>query len=210
MSNLSHFFKIKSDFIKRKILSKLQNEKKMEIIRYCKKIQAMIGLSISNYKKFNKKIKIEIEYENYVNEENNNYIYCYSLNKGKKFSEFFSNDKIYKKIKILIENDVESFEKLFAGCGSIKKINFIRFNRTDIKNMKKMFSECLLLEKINFSNFKTKNVTDMSYMFKGCESLKEIDLRNFNTNNVINMSYMFSNCVSLKKLDISNFNTTKV
>ena len=69
MSNLSPFFKIKSDFIKRKILSKLQNEKKMEIIRYCKKIQAMIGLSISNYKEFNKKIKIEIEYENYVNEE---------------------------------------------------------------------------------------------------------------------------------------------
>ena len=46
MSNLSPFFKIKSDFIKRKILSKLQNEKKMEIIRYCKKIQAMIGLNI--------------------------------------------------------------------------------------------------------------------------------------------------------------------
>ena len=45
MSNLSPFFKIKSDFIKRKILSKLQNEKKMEIIRYCIKILAMIGLS---------------------------------------------------------------------------------------------------------------------------------------------------------------------
>ena len=132
----------------------------------------MIRLNILNYKKYNKKIKIEIEYKNYVNEENNNYIYCYSLNKGKKISEFFSNDKIYKKIKILIENDVESFEELFVCCDSIKKINFIRFNRDDIKNMKKMFSECLLLEKIKFSNFKTKNVTDMSYMFKGCESLK--------------------------------------
>ena len=112
-----------------------------------------------------------------------------------------------RKIRIIIDYDVESLDNLFSKCKNIKKLSFLKFERKNIIDMSYMFFGCSSLKELNLSNFKTDNVINMSYLFYGCSSLKELNLSNFNTNKVTNMSYMFCGCSSLKELNISNFNT---
>ena len=50
--------------------------------------------------------------------------------------------KILQKIKIIIDEQITSFKKLFYECVCIEMINFIKFNRKDINNMKLMFFGC--------------------------------------------------------------------
>ena len=72
--------------------------------------------------------------------------------------------KIWK-IKVIIDANVKSFNKLFYCCSDIKSITFVKFNRSNINDMSNMFSGCSSLEELNISNFNTNNVTNMSYMF---------------------------------------------
>ena len=65
-------------------------------------------------------------------------------------------------IKIIINYQVKSYNKLFNYCGYVNSINFRKFIRN--------------------------NIIDMSYMFRWCSSLKELNFSNFNTNNVIDMN----------------------
>ena len=77
------------------------------------------------------------------------------------------NDNV-EKLKIIIDNQIKSFEGLFQYCKIVEYICFKKFCRN--------------------------NVTDMRFMFNECSSLKELNLSNFNTNNVTNMNGMFSRC----------------
>ena len=77
------------------------------------------------------------------------------------------------KIKIIIDYQIISFEKLFEGCYCIESIIFKKFYR---------------------NNINTNNVTDMSMMFNECSSLKKLNISNFNTNNVKYMNLMFDGC----------------
>jgi len=119
------------------------------------------------------------------------------------------DDKV-RTIKIKINYQIKSFNKLFYNCKCIKYIDFKRFYRIDINDMSGMFYDCSLLKKINFNNFITENVTDMSVMFSGCSLLQEINLSKFNTKKVTSMYGMFSRCLSLTELDINNFYANKV
>ena len=67
-----------------------------------------------------------------------------------------------KIIKIIIEYQVESFDRLFYKCKCIESINFKKFNRNNINIMSCMFSYCSSLKELNLNNFNTNNVTDMS------------------------------------------------
>ena len=119
-------------------------------------------------------------------------------NKKEKKRNYLKENENIKAIKVIIDYNEISFEKLFMECEYIESIYFKKFYRNDIENMSSMFARCSSLKELNLSNFKTNNVTDMSYMFYECSSLKEINLSNFNTDNVIDMGYMFSSCSSLK------------
>ena len=151
---------------------------------------------------------------------------------------YLEKDEKVETIKIIIDNPITSFRRLFYECGfvvsvffkkfnrknitdmsdmfrsgiisSIKKLDLSNFKTDNVKNMSGMFNGCYFLEELDLSNFNTNNVTNMSGMFKGCQQLKELNISNFNTNNVTNMKEMFYNCSSLKELDLSNFNTNKV
>ena len=46
------------------------------------------------------------------------------------------------KIKIIIDYQIKSFERLFNECKCIEKINFKKFYRNNITNMSCMFSGC--------------------------------------------------------------------
>ena len=58
------------------------------------------------------------------------------------------NEQI-KTIKIIIDYQVKSFEKLFAGYKCIESIKFKTFNRINVTNMWSMFNGCSSLKELN-------------------------------------------------------------
>ena len=92
--------------------------------------------------------------------------------KEKKKRNYVSENEEIKRIKIIIDYQIISFEKLFYGCRYIKCINFKKFCRINITDMNYMFYACSSLKELNLSNFNTNNVTDMACMFYKCSSLK--------------------------------------
>ena len=131
---------------------------------------------------------------NYEEEDNQYYHIYFNDEKEEKYRTYFIKDENVIKIKIIIDEQITSFEKLFNCCDCIEKINFIKFNRIDINNMSDMFYGCSSLKELNLNNFNTINVTDMFGMFSGCSLLQELNLKTFNTINVTNMRSMFLGC----------------
>ena len=239
--------KIKNNFILKKIFGYVKKIKYMEIIKYNKKLQKRLNLSFDGYQEYSQlysSIIVELKlvdnkYIRFINipYTKKEYYHIYFDNSKEEIKRNYlnENEKV-KIIKIKIDHQVTSFQKLFSycdiinsiifkkfsrnnitdmsymfsGCSSLKELTLSNFNTNNVTNMSGMFSGCSLLTKLNASKFNTYNVTDMSHMFSGCSSLKELNLSKFNTNNVINMSYMFSYCSSLKQLIISNFNMNNV
>jgi surface protein len=213
---------IKSIYFLEKIFKNHLEEKKyLNILFHNKNLQSKIGISIYDYKEYFNKIEIEIiptktleEDKNYfINRVDNkkDYYHIYFDNNTKEIKRRYitSDDKI-SKIKIIIDEEIDSLKELFFGSNCIKEINFIKFNRKNITNMISMFEECIYLDKLNISKIKTDNVNNIRAMFRGCKSLKEIDLSSFNTEKVEKMHNLFYDCWKLEKINISNFDTSKV
>ena len=216
--SINKFQNLRSDYFLSKVMNNLEKKKLLEIIKYNKKFQKRLNISIINYKEFSENYSsIEIEiipFENKTgrfikisNIEDAEYYHIYFNNNKKeeiKRTNLTKKEKI-SKINIIINYQIVSFNQLFSNCNCIKSIHFKKLFRNNITDMSYMFDGCSALKEINFSNFNTNNVKDMSYMFWGCASLEELNLDNFNIDNVIDMSFMFDGCSSLKKLNIWNF-----
>jgi len=239
--------KIKSKYILQLVLDNLTKRKLLEVIKYNKKLQKRKNITINDYKDYlliYSPIEVEIipaknKYGKFININNGDEIYFhiyFNNNKKEIKRDYLKENEHIKKIKVIIDYQIMSFEDLFENCKciesiyfkkfkrnniinmcgmfykclSLQKLNLSNFNTSNVTNMESMFSGCIALQKLNLSRFNTNNVTDMSGMFYWCLSLIELNLSNFNTVNVTSMSYMFYNCISLKELDLSNFNTNKV
>ena len=242
--------KIKSDYFLMKLLDIMKKNRMFEIVKYNKKLQKRLNLSINDYKEYFKEytsIEIELRVKNRYYEEkfinipyrNEKHYHIYFDNSSEEINRnYLEKDEKVETIKIIIDNPITSFRRLFYECGfvvsvffkkfnrknitdmsdmfrfeiisSIKKLDLSNFKTDNVKNMSGMFNGCYFLEELDLSNFNTNNVTNMSGMFKGCQQLKELNISNFNTNNITNMSSMFKGCHSLEGLDLSNFNTNNV
>ena len=212
---------VKSVYILRKIFDIIPKNKNLEIIRYNKKLQKKLDLSINDYKEYPElytSIELEIkpvycEYGKFIkiSDSDKEYYHTYFDDNKEEIKRNYLNkeDKV-NKIKIIMDYQVKSFKKLFFGCTCVESVYFKKFYRNNITDMSYMFSECSALKELNLSNFNTINVTNMSHMFCFCSSLIELNISNFNTTNVTNMSWMFDRCPSLKELNLSNFNTVNV
>ena len=208
---------IKNKFILKYIINHLHKIKFLKIINSNKFYQNKLLITLNDFKECSENIPIEIEiipinnkfgkFINFVSKNDKQYYRIYFNDSAIEIKKNYLtiNDKI-NKIRILINNQIISFNNLFERCESIEKIYFKKFYRNNINNMYKMCSGCRYLKEINLSTFKTENVTNMSYMFHGCSSLKEINVSNFNTNNVNDISHIFSKCSSLEKIYLFNFN----
>ena len=116
---------IKSRYILSKIYNNMTIKKKLKIVKYNKRIQNRINLSIKDYKEYSETfttIEIEIiptkdKYGKFININENDKLYYhiyFNDNKEeiKNKYEIDEQDKV-KKIKIIIDYQAKSFYKLF-------------------------------------------------------------------------------------------------
>ena len=147
------FEKLKSDYFLQKIFNIISKHKSLEIIKYNKKIQNRLNISIKDYKDYSEiyssieieiipikncygvfmniieDIKDESYYHIYFNDdkiETKNYSIDYDDLIHAKYYSIDYDNKI-SKIKIIIDYQIESFEYLFGGCDFIESINFKKF-----------------------------------------------------------------------------------
>ena len=217
----NQFENLKSNFIFKRIFTYLHKRKLLEIIKYNKKMQKKLNINNNNYKeamKIYSSIEVEIipienKYDFFIitDYEDERYYHIYFNNNKQEMKRTYlkKSDKI-SNIKIKIDYQIISLNKLFSNIKCIKSINFKKFYRNNIINMSRIFYKCSSLKELNLSNFNTDHVTNMSYMFYECSSLTMLNLSNFNISHVTNMNYMFYGCSSLKELNISNFNLKNV
>ena len=176
------FENLKNDYFLQLLFSNLKRERTLNIVKYNKNIKKRINININDYKEYSEiysLIEIEIKtannsYGKFINicnrDEKYYHIFFNNNNKEEIKKNYFNKDEHIKNIKIIIDYQIKSFEKLFMICDIIESIKFKKLYRNDINNM--------------------------SYMFSGCKSIKELNLKNLNTNNINNMSHMFDGCSS--------------
>ena len=191
--------KIKSRYILSKIIDIIPKKKKLEIVKYNKRIQNRLNLSVKDYKEYSETftpIEIEIipikdKYGRFINIDENDKLY---------YHIYFNDDKeeIKNKYKIYTEDGMIKHEYYIDEEDKVTKIKIIIDYQ--VKSFKKLFHYCECIESINFNKFYRNNITDMSFMFCDCSSLKELNLTNFNTNNVTNMNGMFYKMLIIKKI----------
>ena len=177
---------LKCDFFLTKLFDIPQKKTSLEIIKNNKKIQQKLNLSINDYKKFSEEfssIEVELtlakdiygEFIHIKNKDDEKYFHIYfNNNTNEEIKRTYLNEKEnITNIKIVINHQIKSFEKLFCKCKCIKHISFPKFCRTNITSISDMFFECYSLDNTELPNFKTNNVTDMSETFAGCKSIKK-------------------------------------
>ena len=192
----------------KKIFKFIGKKSAYNIIRYNKEIQNKCEINKDSYNTVFNKIVVEIV--PCYSEDKNNIFIDYNINNHIEITYIDSNnvkhdlkrnfimkDDHIKIIKIKINTNYISINKIFRKCEGIKEITFKKFYRNDITDLSSMFQGNICLKKINFSKFKTDRCNNMSYMFSDCVNLKYLDLRIFNTINVNNMKGMFCNCSKL-------------
>ena len=215
---MNSLFKIRSNYMLKRIFSHLSTTRLLDTIRYNKKLQNKLNKDINDYKKY---LQIEIEiipfkniYGNFINILNQNdenyYHIFFDDNKEEIKRHYINQSDNVNKITIVIDYEIKSLYMLFKDCPCIKIMNFLKFKRNINGDMSYLFSNYKSIEEINFYEFKSNKATNFSFMFYECSSLKRLNLSSFKTNNVIDMRGMFYGCKSLQKLNISNFNTNSV
>ena len=211
-------FKIRSNYMLKRIFSHLSTTRLLDTIRYNKKLQNKLNKDINDYKKY---LQIEIEiipfkniYGNFINipnQNDENYYHIYfDDNKEEIKRHYINQSDNVNKITIVIDYEIKSLYMLFKECPCIKIMNFLKFKRNINGDMSYLFSNYKSIEEINFYEFKISNATNFSFMFYECSSLKRLNLSSFKTDNVIDMRGMFYGCKSLQELNFSNFNTNNV
>ena len=202
-------FKIRNNYILKKIFQNAPKKPYLGIIKYNKKMQYKLGITLDDYKNYNQ-IIVEITPNKYlditkenifinIKKENKSFFHIFfNDNKEEIDKNYINSDDKIEKIKVVIDIEIQSLQGLFKNSACIKEINFTRFRRKNILDMSEMFYDCGFLDNLNLTNFNTDNVTNMESMFYWCKSLKEINFKNFNTINVTNMNNMLCGCASLK------------
>ena len=136
---------IKSKIILKKIFNNLMEKKSFDIIKYNKNIRERIDISIKDYKEYSEiysSIEIELkpvnnQYGKFINfnKENEIYYHIYFNNNKEEIKRNYLNEyENVEKLKIIINNQIKSFEGLFENCKSMEYIYFKKFCRNNIND----------------------------------------------------------------------------
>ena len=130
--------KIRSKYILKQIFFILHRKCFLKIVQYNKQLQKTFNLSIKEYKKYSE-IEIEITLKGYGkfinipdNFDDESYFHIYygkNKEEEKVKDAYIEKDEKIKKIRVVIDNGFNSFNKLFSYCKYIKSINFKQFER---------------------------------------------------------------------------------
>ena len=136
---------LKSDYFLQKLYDIMPKKKKLEIVKYNKKVQNRLDLGVKDYKEYSEtysSIEIEIiptkgKYGKFINIKENDELYYHiyfndNNEEIKNKYEIKEEDKVTK-IKIIIDYQVKSFKELFSWCECIESINFKKFYRNNVK-----------------------------------------------------------------------------
>ena len=121
------FKNLKSNYILKKLFYNLLKKKSLDIIKYNNQIKERINISIKDYKEYSEiysSIEIEIKPINNrygkfidINEENEKYFHIYfDDNKEEIKRNYLNKNENIEKIKIIIDYQIKSFERLFDYC----------------------------------------------------------------------------------------------
>ena len=135
---------LKSDYFLQKLYDNMRKKKKLEIVKYNKKVQKRLDLGVKDYKEYSETftpIEIEIiltkdKYGKFLNINENDKLYYhiyFNDNKEeiKNKYEIKEEDKVTK-IKIIIDYQFKSFNRLFYQCDCIESIKFKKFYRNNV------------------------------------------------------------------------------
>ena len=131
----NEFDNVKSNYFLMKIFDMMKKSKSLEIMKYNKKLQKRLNLSINNYKEYSQiytpiEIEFKLVYKKYgrfinISKEDNKYYHIYFDISNKEIKRNYLNEnEEVKKIKIVIDYPVKSFKELFIGCRCISSIIF--------------------------------------------------------------------------------------
>ena len=176
MKSKNKYEKLKNDYFLQKEFNIVEKKKLLNIVKYNKNIKKRINININDFKEYSEKyssIEIEIKlvnnkYSEFINikKKDEKYYHIYLNNNKEEIKmDNINKDEEIKIIKIIIDYQVKSFEKLFDSCDCIESIYFKKFYRNNITNMSCMFNICSSLKELNLNNFNTNNVTNMGSMF---------------------------------------------
>ena len=209
---------IKSSYIIKKILRHMEPKKIIKIIKYNKEIHRKLNIDFTIYIQQCLQTHIIIYPKqntigNFINipaQHHSNYEVTFDNKKVEPKRNYIDKDDDIKSIEISLSFKIESFINLFKDCTCIKKVVFIKFNRTDIESFKGMFFNCSELESIDFIQFNTKSCIDISSMFYNCANLKYLKVDKFDIKNVRYMNSLFEGCTKLQSIDLSYLNAANV
>ena len=131
-----------------------------------------------------------------INEAFKNYLLDEYINDQKHgnietFYDFTEKDNT---VKLILNSQINNFNKMFVDCHNIYEINFTNFNSSNINEFSEVFKNCSKLKSIDLSDWDISNVTDINSLFENCYKLTSIRLPNLKKSKITKMSYVFSNC----------------
>ena len=128
---------IKSKYVLKQIFNNLSTKKVLKFVKNNKSIQSRLEVDIDNYKNYSEKytqIELEIKpYKSYaqildVPYEDRPYFHIYFNNNDKEvhYNYLKKGDKV-KVIKIKIDYQITSFNKIFNNCQCIETIKLLKY-----------------------------------------------------------------------------------
>ena len=167
LKSTTRYENIKADYFLEKVFNNLKKGKTLNIVKYNKNIKRRININTNDYKEYSEKyssIEIEIKpvsnkYGEFIKiKEEEIYYHIYFNNNEEEIKRNYINeDEEIKIIKIIIDYQIKSFERLFEYC-CIESIYFKKFYRNNINDMSYMFCRSRLIKLLNLNNFITDNV----------------------------------------------------
>ena len=130
--SIDKFNNIKANYFLEKVFNNLKKGKTLNIIKYNENIKKRININTNDYKEYSEKyssIEIEIKpvsnkYGKFIKiKEEEIYYHIYFNNNEEEIKRNYINEgEEIKMIKIIIDYQVDTFEKLFHSCKCIESI----------------------------------------------------------------------------------------
>ena len=150
------FNNLKADYFLQKVFNNLERKRTLYFVKYNKAIKNRVNINIKDYKEYSELIEIEIKpannehgkFINFKDKEEKYYHIYFDNNKEEIKRNYINKDEKIKKIRIIIDYQINSFQGLFAHCELIESIYFKKFYRNNINNMRNMFNKCFSLKEV--------------------------------------------------------------